>query len=62
VNNISLGLFDSGNSIASVIANEFAEAKDLHMSALLALGLILFVIAFVVLAIARVLTRQVKKA
>jgi phosphate transport system permease protein len=62
VNNISLGLFDSGNSIASVIANEFAEAKDMHMSALLALGLILFVIAFVVLAIARALTHQVKKA
>jgi phosphate transport system permease protein len=45
-----------------VIANEFAEAKDMHMSALLALGLILFVIAFVVLAIARALTHQVKKA
>ena len=60
VNNISVGLFDSGNSIASVIANEFAEAKDLHMSALLALGLILFVIALIVLAIARVLTRQGK--
>lgn len=62
VNNISIGLFDSGNSIASVIANEFAEAKDLHMSALLALGLILFIIAFIVLAIARALTHQVKKS
>jgi phosphate transport system permease protein len=61
VNSISIGLFDSGNSIASVIANEFAEAKDLHMSALLALGLILFIIAFVVLAFARVLIHRVKK-
>ena len=56
------GLFDSGNSIASVIANEFAEAKDLHMSALLALGLILFFIAFVVLVIARALIRKVEKS
>lgn len=62
VNAISIGLFDSGNSIASVIANEFAEAKDLHMSALLALGLILFFIAFLVLAFARVLIHKVKKA
>jgi len=61
VNNISLGLFESGNSIASVIANEFAEAKDLHMSALLALGLLLFVIAFLVLAFARFLINRVKK-
>ena len=62
VNNISVGLFDSGNSIASVIANEFAEAKDLHMSALLAMGLILFFIAFVVLVIARALIRKVEKS
>ena len=62
VNTISIGLFDSGNSIASVIANEFAEAHDLHMSALLALGLILFFIAFLVLAVARALIHKVKKS
>lgn len=55
-NNIDIGLFNSGNSIASVIANEFAEAADpMHSSALVALGLILFVIAFGVLAVARLL-------
>ena len=58
-NNIDIGLFNPGNSIASVIANEFAEAgSPEHSGALIALGLILFVIAFVVLAIARALIRQ----
>jgi len=58
-NTISAGLFNPGNSIASVIANEFAEASDpLHLSALIALGLILFLIAFVVLACARLLIKH----
>jgi phosphate transport system permease protein len=49
-------LFDSGSTIASTIANEFTEATgDLHLSALIALGLVLFVITFVVLGMARVL-------
>lgn len=59
-NKISSALFDSGNSIASVIANEFAEASDpQHASALVALGLVLFVITFFVLAIARAMIHQV---
>ena len=50
------GIFDGGSTIASTIANEFAEAtSDEHSSALIALGLILFLITFVVLAIARAL-------
>ncbi|USI71970.1 phosphate ABC transporter permease subunit PstC [Sphingomonas morindae] len=49
-------LFDSGSTIASTIANEFAEAtSDMHTSALIALGLVLFVLTFAVLAIARLL-------
>ena len=49
-------LFDSGSTIASTIANEFAEAtSDMHTAALIALGLILFLITFTVLAIARLL-------
>lgn len=49
-------LFDSGSTIASTIANEFAEASDgLHSASLLALGLVLFLITFAVLAIARAL-------
>ena len=50
------GVFDAGSTISSTIANEFAEAAPgLHTSALVALGLVLFVITFTVLAIARAL-------
>ena len=49
-------LFDSGSTLASTIANEFAEAtSDMHTSALIALGFVLFLITFAVLAIARAL-------
>ncbi len=50
------GLFDAGSTISSTIANEFAEAStEMHTSALIALGLVLFIITFVVLALARAL-------
>jgi phosphate transport system permease protein len=49
-------LFDSGSTIASTIANEFAEASTpMHEAALIALGLVLFLITFAVLALARAL-------
>lgn len=49
-------LFDSGSTIASTIANEFAEATtDMHTAALIALGLVLFLLTFGVLAVARLL-------
>jgi len=49
-------LFAPGSTIASTIANEFTEATgELHIAALISLGLVLFVITFVVLALARVL-------
>jgi len=50
------GLFDSGSTLASTIANEFAEATGaMHGAALTALGLILFFITFAVLGVARLL-------
>lgn len=53
---LSWSLFAPGNSIASTLANEFAEAEaGMHMSSLFALGLILFVITFIVLAVAKLL-------
>jgi phosphate transport system permease protein len=56
-NRLSPSLFAPGNSIASTLANEFAEADPmLHVPALFALGLLLFVITFVVLAAAKWLT------
>ena len=58
-NRIVGSLFAPGTSIASTLANEFGEADPgLHISALFALGLVLFVITFVVLAISRWLIRR----
>jgi phosphate transport system permease protein len=49
-------LFGAGSTIASTIANEFTEATgELHTASLIALGLVLFIITFAVLAIARTL-------
>ena len=55
---LSWSLFAAGNSIASTLANEFAEADSkLHVSSLFALGLILFVITFIVLSGAKLMLR-----
>ena len=57
---ISVSLFEPSYTIASVIANEFTEAtNDLYLSALVELGLILFLVTFVVNAIARILVWNV---
>ncbi len=59
---LSWSLFGPGNSIASTLANEFAEAEaGLHMSSLFALGLILFVITFIVLALAKLMLVRMSK-
>jgi phosphate transport system permease protein len=58
-NRIAGSLFAPGNSIASTLANEFGEADPgLHISALFALGLVLFIITFIVLAISRWLIQR----
>ena len=52
----SPSLFEPGNSIASTLANEFTEAVgDMHTSSLIALGLVLFMITFIVLTCAKLL-------
>ncbi len=58
-NRISPSLFAPGNTIASLVALEFPEADQgsLQLSALLALGFLLFVISFAVLAASRLLLR-----
>jgi phosphate transport system permease protein len=59
---ISLSLFEPSYTIASAIANEFTEAtQDLYLSALVELGLILFLVTFVVNAIARILVWSVTR-
>ena len=56
---LSASILAPGNSIASALANEFTEAVgDVYTSALIELGLILFVITFVVLALAKLLLLQ----
>jgi phosphate transport system permease protein len=55
-------LFAPGSSITSVLANQFGEAEPgLHFSSLFAIGLMLFVITFIVLMVAKVLIAQVEK-
>jgi phosphate transport system permease protein len=59
---VSLSLFDPSYTIASAIANEFTEATgDLYLSALVELGLILFLVTFIVNGIARVLVWNVTR-
>jgi phosphate transport system permease protein len=59
---LSASLFMPGNSIASALANEFTEAVgDLYTSALIELGLILFLITTIVLALSKVLLLQLAK-
>ncbi|MEP9349858.1 phosphate ABC transporter permease subunit PstC [Xanthobacter sp. KR7-225] len=57
---LSASLFAPGATIASTIANEFPEAAQgtLKLDSLLALGFILFVISFIVLALSRFLVRS----
>jgi len=59
---ISQSLFAPGTSIASTLANEFGEADDFHLATLFALGFLLFVITFVVLAIAKIMIMRTERA
>jgi phosphate transport system permease protein len=53
---ISGSILQPGTTISATIANEFTEAVgDLYTSSLIALGLILFVITFIVLSAARLM-------
>jgi phosphate transport system permease protein len=59
----SLSVFEAANSITSALANEFAEAGEgLHQASLIYLGLVLFFITFVVLALSKLLLSQLRKA
>ena len=61
-NRLPTSLFSPGTSIAATLANEFGEAADFHISALFALGFMLFVITVVVLAVAKWLIFRSEKA
>jgi phosphate transport system permease protein len=56
VHDFNISLLQPGTSIAATIANEFTEAdSDIYRSSLLALGFILFVVTFIVLAISKLM-------
>jgi phosphate transport system permease protein len=61
-NRMPTSLFSPGTSIASTLANEFGEAADFHISSLFALGFMLFIITFVVLAAAKIMINRAEKA
>jgi phosphate transport system permease protein len=61
-NRMPTSLFSPGTSIASTLANEFGEAADFHIATLFALAFLLFVITFVVLAMAKLLINRTEKA
>ncbi|HEX7996937.1 MAG TPA: phosphate ABC transporter permease subunit PstC [Pyrinomonadaceae bacterium] len=59
---ISASLFEPSYTIASVIANEFTEAtEDLYLSALVEIGLILFLVTFIINGIAKLLVWSVTR-
>jgi phosphate transport system permease protein len=59
---ISASVLAPGTTISATIANEFTEAVgDLYTSALISLGLILFVITFIVLALARYMLMRIER-
>src|SRR6476469_2093608 len=61
-NDISASLLQPGNTMASVIANEFAEAAaGLHLSSLIEIALILFIITLVINVFARLLVWQANR-
>ncbi|ARU06689.1 phosphate ABC transporter permease subunit PstC [Comamonas serinivorans] len=59
----SISVFEAANSITSALANEFAEAgPGLHQASLIYLGLVLFFITFVVLALSKLMLNRLEKA
>ena len=59
---ISASVLAPGTTISATIANEFTEAVgDIYTSSLIALGLILFVITFIVLAVARYMLMRIER-
>lgn len=58
---IQSSIFAPATTISAAIASEFAEASDVHQSALILLGLLLFVLTFMVLAVARLMLMRIEK-
>ena len=57
-NQIPSSIFESGNTMASVIANQFGEASDLRLSSLIAIGLLLFMMTAIINFIGRIIIKR----
>ena len=55
---ITTHLFEQGDSMAAVVANQWGEAQSLHSAALIGLGVVLFVVTIIVNVIARAVVRH----
>ncbi len=60
-NKVPESLLGTGNSMASVIANQFGEADGVKLSALIAIGLLLFVITGIVNAIGKLIIKRMSR-
>lgn len=58
VNAIPENIFASGNTMASVIANQFGEAEGLKLSSLIAIGLLLFVVTAIINSLGRLIIKK----
>lgn len=61
-NNIPDSITSTGNSMASIIANQFGEASDLRFSSLIAIGLVLFLITAMINMIGKMMIKRARIA
>ena len=61
-NNIPESITSTGNSMASIIANQFGEADDLRLSSLIAIGLVLFLITAFINLIGKIMIKRARIA
>ncbi len=59
-NNIPVSITSTGNSMASIIANQFGEASDLRFSSLIAIGLVLFLITAIINMIGKMMIKRTR--
>lgn len=59
-NNIPDSITSTGNSMASIIANQFGEASDLRFSSLIAIGLVLFLITAIINMIGKMMIKRAR--
>ena len=59
-NNIPNSITSTGNSMASIIANQFGEAEGLRLSSLIAIGLIIFLMTAVINMVGKIMIKRAR--